>query len=117
MKFSDISPPLSELAQRQRDRQRSAATAEVPFIEVNGRRALTRQIVEERPELADFVRRFANCFEEEPHSDVMLFIEGNQLRKWPAPRLLPPARSCLRCGAPLTHEGLLYCDGDCVRYA
>ena len=85
MKFSDHSPPLSELAQRERDQQRTAITAEVPFIDVNGRRALTMQAVVDSPGLADFVRRFAHCFEVDPHTDLLLFLEGDQLRTLPPP--------------------------------
>jgi hypothetical protein len=85
MKFSDHSPPLSELAQRERDRQRLAITAEVPFIKVGDRRALTRRALAEQSELAQFVKRFAHCFEVDPHTDLLLFLEHGQVRKWPAP--------------------------------
>jgi len=85
MKFSDHSPPLSELAQRERDYQRAVATAEVPFITVDGRRALTRLAVENDPAVAEFVRRFANCFEVDPYRDLLMFLEANELRKCHGP--------------------------------
>ena len=88
MKFSDHSPPLSELAQRERDRQRDAITVEVPFIDVDGRRALTLQAVEDDPSLADFVKRFINCFEYDPHRDLLLFLEGDQLRTFSPPTFI-----------------------------
>ena len=87
-RFSDHSPPLSELAQRERDHQREFATAEVPFIDVDGRRALPLQAVRESPELTDFVKRFVNCFEYDPHRELLLFLEDNQLRTLPPPTFI-----------------------------
>ncbi len=60
-------------------------TAEVPFIDVDGRRALTWQAVVDHPELESFVRRFASCFEVDPYTDLLLFLEADQSRTWPAP--------------------------------
>lgn len=84
-KFSDHSPPLSELAQRERDRQWAAVTAEAPLVDADGRRALTLKMVEENPELAAFVKRFASCFEYDPHRELWLSLEGDQLRTPPSP--------------------------------
>jgi hypothetical protein len=62
-----------------------AETIEVPFITVGNRRALTRLTIANEPAVADFVRRFAHCFECDPYTDMYLFIEEGQERTWPAP--------------------------------
>lgn len=50
-------------------------STEVPFVEVDGRRALTRKQLVEHPELAEFVRLFPNSFEQSMMWDCMFFIE------------------------------------------
>ena len=90
-KFSEVSPPLSEYIQRERDIAAIAARTaladiqtriaqtftdeEVPFIiTTDGRRWLSsRQLVED-PALADFVRRFAHCFEYHAQANLYLYI-------------------------------------------
>lgn len=50
-------------------------TAEVPFIKVGNRRALTGLQLMQEPSLADFVKRFPDSFEYAYDMDVALFIE------------------------------------------
>lgn len=50
-------------------------SAEVPFIQIGNRRALTRMQLEDNPELMRFYQTFKRCFEVALDIDAVLFIE------------------------------------------
>lgn len=52
------------------------ASAEVPFVKLGNRRALTADQLAENPELADFVTLFSHCFEYDPLGEMYVFLEN-----------------------------------------
>lgn len=58
-----------------------AMSEEVPFVEIKGRRALTREQLQNHPELAQFVRSFPDSFEYAMDMDVVFFIEPDDVRR------------------------------------
>lgn len=51
-----------------------AGTAEIPFVQIGNRRGLTSQQMVELPWVAEFYRRFSDCFEP-CDMDAVLLIE------------------------------------------
>lgn len=51
-------------------------TVEIPFVTIDGRRALTGLQMIQDPWLAGFVKRFPHCFEYAPNMDAAFFIES-----------------------------------------
>jgi len=51
---------------------------DVPFNKKNNRKYLTRQQLNEMPELIDFIERFPSCFKQDPFLCIFYFYpEGN----------------------------------------
>lgn len=53
-------------------------TVAIPFTTMGNRQVLTAVQLAEHPWLADFARRFENCFEPDHCADVLIFYSGGK---------------------------------------